>query len=329
MSLTTSGRIGRRRAITILAASAGAALLPGLSRSSVPARFEWRGRALGAPARLILHGPDRAAAAAAVAACVAEVERLEYEFSLYRSDSALSRLNRHGRLDAPSHDMRRLLLECQRFGALSNGAFDVTVQPLWSLYAAHFAANPAATDGPPPEALAAALDLVDYRRLRVADDHVALPKGMSLTLNGIAQGYITDRVADLLRARGWHHVLVDMGEIRALDTRPDGQPWLIGLDAAGQVPISGQAVATSAGSGTPLAPDGRTHHLFDPRTGRSANTYRSVTVVAARATAADVLSSAIYVAPPAEAARLLHAGGGIEARLIDNSGQVQRLSAAA
>jgi len=325
MSMTTVGRIGRRRAITILAAGAGATLLPRASWPDAPSRFEWRGQALGAPARLVLHGPDRAEAAAAAATCVAEVERLEREFSLYRPDSALSRLNRQGRLDAPSHDMRRLLLESQRFGVLSTGAFDVTVQPLWSLYAAHFAADPAATDGPPPAALAAALGLVDYRRLRVADDHISMPPGMSITLNGIAQGYITDRVADLLRARGWHHVLVDLGEIRALDTRPDGQPWRIGLAEAQEVPLLDQAVATSAGAGTAFTQDARIHHLLDPRSGHSANSYRSVTVVAARATIADALSSAIYVAPRAEASRLLRAGGGIEARLVDNAGQVQRL----
>ena len=44
---------------------------------------------------------------AAVRACRTEIARLEREFSLYRADSALRRLNRDGRLEAPSHDMRR------------------------------------------------------------------------------------------------------------------------------------------------------------------------------------------------------------------------------
>lgn len=57
-----------------------------------------------------------------------------------------------------------------------------------------------------------------------------------------------------------------------LTVGPDGQPWLIGLAAAGQVPIADQAVATSAGSGTPFTQDTRTHHLFDPRNGRQPGT---------------------------------------------------------
>ncbi|GLI92757.1 hypothetical protein LMG27198_17490 [Methylocystis echinoides] len=53
---------------------------------------------------------------------------------------------------------------------------------------------------------------------------------MALTLNGIAQGYITDRVCDLLRREGVGHTMVDMGELRALDVRPDGSLWRVGLE---------------------------------------------------------------------------------------------------
>jgi len=132
----------RRRVIAILAAGAGATLAPGLAGFAQARRFEWTGTAMGAEARIILYHTDRRQAEAAVGAAVAEIDRLEDQFSLYRTDSALSRLNRTGRLDAPSRDMRRLLAQCRRFGDLTGGAFDVTVQPLWRLYADHFAAHP-------------------------------------------------------------------------------------------------------------------------------------------------------------------------------------------
>ena len=51
------------------------------------------------------------------------------------------------------------------------------------------------------------------------------PPGMAITLNGIAQGYITDRVADLLRNEGFDQAMVDLGEWRALGSHPDGRPW--------------------------------------------------------------------------------------------------------
>ena len=54
--------------------------------------------------------------------------------------------------------------------------------------------------------------------------------GMAVTLNGIAQGYITDRVADLLAQNGLEHVLVDLDELRALGPRADGTPWPVGIE---------------------------------------------------------------------------------------------------
>jgi thiamine biosynthesis lipoprotein len=329
----TARPITRRRALTVLAAGAGMALMPGRAPAETPRLFEWRGTALGGPARIALYHAQRSAARAAIAACVVEIERLENEFSLYRAESALSRLNRDGVLDAPSQDMRRLLGESLRFAGLSDGAFDVSIQPLWRLYAEHFATRANENSRPPPEAVAAALAQVNYRRIEVSPGRIALGPSMALTLNGIAQGYITDRVADLLRARGWRHVLIDLGELRALGGRADGRPWLIDVaDAGGRVgpgpliPLADRAVATSGGAGSPFEPTARHHHLLDPRSGSSANRYRCVTVAAPRATAADALSTALYLTPLHGAERLLRRAGPAEAWLIDNTGQIARRS---
>jgi thiamine biosynthesis lipoprotein len=318
--------INRRRALMILAAGAGAAALPGRPWAGAARRFEWRGSALGAETRIVLHHRDRAQARAAVQACVTEIARLEREFSLYRADSALSHLNRTGRLEAPSHDMRRLLAACRRFAELSGGTFDVSVQPLWRLYARHFAAHPEAAEGPTAAEIAAARARVDYRRIEVGPERVRLGPGMALTLNGIAQGYITDRVAELLRARGWSNVLIDLGEVRALDGRPDGRPWAVWLGESGpRLGLHDQAVATSAGGATRFEASGRHHHLLDPRTGRSQNAYRGVSVVAPRATIADALSTALFLMPRSQAPRLLQAAGPAQAWLLDAEGRSERL----
>ena len=87
-----------------------------------------------------IHHPDPAAADRLIAASLAEVERLERIMSLYRPDSALSRLNRDGSLENPPFDLVRVLSESRRYSAISGGAFDVTVQPLWDLYAGTFLA---------------------------------------------------------------------------------------------------------------------------------------------------------------------------------------------
>ena len=315
----------RRRFLTITAAAAGVAAIPTAGAAVTP--VEWRGTALGAQALLRLHHPDAATAWRLVADCLAEVERLEGVFSLHRPDSALCRLNRDGALEAPPLDLVILLNEAKRYGDLTGGAFDVTVQPLWDLHARHFAGPNADPAGPPDAAVAAARALVDYRRIDVAPDRIAFDRpGMAVTLNGIAQGYITDRVAERLRAAGMAHVLVHLGETRALGPAENGRPWRVGIaDPAAPerapvrtVDLVNGAVATSGGYGTRFS--ARCHHLFDPATGRSANHVDSVTVMAPTATAADALSTALAVLPPGEAPRLLAASGAARAIMQTRNG---------
>jgi thiamine biosynthesis lipoprotein len=317
------GRVGeevtRRRILTIIGAVAGLPLLPSSDLSADATRlYRWQGTSLGSPSYILLHHPDRAAAERAVADCVAEIERLEKQFGLYRSDSEIARLNSHGRLEAPSHDLLTLLSACQRFFQLSGGAFDVTVQPLWDLYAAHFfgSASPSA-EGPEQSAIEQALTLVGWSGVDISSRHVAMARhGMGLTLNGIAQGYVTDRIVDMLHAHGCDRVFADMGrsEIRLVGQRPDGKAWRVGLAdplaptrVAVTMDLADRCISTSGGYGTKFEATGRHHHLFDPKTGRSARHYIAVTVLAASTMVADALSTALYVTPPEHAERLLAA----------------------
>jgi len=284
--------------LQITAAVAGASLLPGAS-SARTEPLVWRGTALGAASSVTLYHPDEAAARALLADALAEVRRLEGIFSLYRADSALSRLNRDGALVAPPLELVALLGQARAISELTGGAFDATVQPLWQLYAEHFAGPNADPAGPGPAEIAAALELVDYRALQVASRAIRFARpGMAVTLNGIAQGYITDRVADLLRRAGLDRVLIDLGEIRALGRHPDGRPWTAGIakpDGGGamlaELALDARALATSAPAGTRFEPSGRHHHLFDPRSGRSEQGFASVSVLAPTAALADGLST--------------------------------------
>ena len=118
---------------------------------------------------------------------------------------------------------------------------------------------------------------------------------MALTLNGIAQGEITDRVAALLVARGYQDVLVDMGEIAAGGTRA-GAPWRVDVAAPDgrvlrRLRLSDRALAVSATAGTVLGPDAMAGHILDPRPGGSGPAHRLVAVSAPRAAVADGLST--------------------------------------
>ena len=161
-----------------------------------------------------------------------------------------------------------------------------------------------------------------------------MPRGMAVTLNGIARGYVTDNMVELLRSHGVTHSLVDMGEMRAIGSRPDGKPWEVGIadpQVAGRtetiLPIVDRAVATSGAYGFRFDSEGRFNHLFDPRTGGCADRYRSVTTVSRNATAADALAKPFSLLPEERIRSLLPQVEIERVHLIDAAGTASDLIA--
>jgi len=319
----------RRQVLRILAASAAVPIgVAGLRMfGPQPVFHTWHGQALGSEASMQLWHPNADHAERTLARMASEVLRLERVFSLYDANSEIVRLNGQGVLPGASRDMIAVLEKARTIADASGGAFDPTVQPLWTLYETHFR-NAADPSGPPPQAIEQARRLVDYRGIDISGGTVrlALP-GMAITLNGIAQGYITDVVADLLRNEGFDHVLVELGETRVLGTHPEGRPWRVGLrDSEGgtdrTIELVDQSSATSGGYGTVFDPTGLHHHIFDPATGASAHRLTEVVVTAPRATEADALATAIFVAGETKAAAILATTPGARAMLTRTDGSV-------
>jgi thiamine biosynthesis lipoprotein len=325
-------KLSRRRFISITASAAGLGLLPaGAATKAAVQTVTWEGQALGASASLTIHHHDRATAGLLVKQAVVEVARLERIFSLYRADSALSELNRMGALATPPPELVALLEKSRVVWELSGGAFDPTVQPLWTLLARHFGgANPDPA-GPPEAKLREFLDLVGFGNVLFSDDRIAFARrGMALTLNGIAQGFITDRIVDMLRRGGVTKSLVDMGEIRATGSRPDGGPWKVGVERAPGdaglftiLEIEDNAVATSSPDGFRFNDRSRFSHLIDPRSGLGASLYLGVTVLAPDATTADAFSTAFSLLQPDAVRRIVAEWPGLRARLLENSASGQ------
>ena len=320
----------RRRVLQLTAAASASALTSLLTGSALAGHsaVHWRGTALGARSTVTLYGRVKAEAEAALAGALRELQRLERIFSLYDPASSLVRLNRSGTLDSPPQELVQLLSEAKTYSELTGGAFDVTMQALWQLYADHFARAPADAAGPDERALAEALARVDYRAVRIAQDRLAFgAPGMAISLNGIAQGFVTDRVATVLAGSGFAHALVNLGEIRALGTHPSGRPWRIGITDPDsdtlmrRLPISGAAVATSGPAGHRFEDGGRFNHLIDPRSGACAARYVTMTVTAPTATRADALSTAFSLMAWDEVASLCARLDGVNAHGLAVTGQ--------
>lgn len=328
--------LSRRRFITLAAAAAGLPLLLKIGGAQAkPVR--WEGTALGAPASIQLYHTDEAQARAAIAAGLDELDRLEKIFSVYRADSAISALNRHGVLEDAPQDFIVMTERALALAQISDGAYDPTVQPLWQTYFRHFTAVNPDPAGPAAADIDAARALVDWRavELDAANRRIAFARpGMGLTLNSGAQGYITDRVAEVLRAHGFDRMLVDMGEPRALSAKPDGSAWRIGIanpahpaSTVATLEVVNQCVSTSGGYGTLFDPAGKFTHLIDTRTGRTAPALLGVSVVADLGAIADGLSTAMLMAPSGRRQDILRAAGGTKAIYVTPDGIVSTVTA--
>ncbi|WP_435312530.1 FAD:protein FMN transferase [Primorskyibacter sedentarius] len=284
--------LSRRRFFSL--ASASCLIAP------VAQAFQWQGTALGARARIILDHPN---AEQITERSLAEINRLEDIFSLYRSNSEISRLNATGHLSAPSFELLECLSIARHAHGLTEGRFDPTVQPLWRVLADAF------TAGRPVDAadMTDARARIGFKRVSFGSEGVKLSKGQQLTLNGIAQGYIADRIALLMRGEGVKDVLIDTGEILAMGAPHGRAAWPVTI--VGEISaraLTGRAIATSSPFGTTLNASGQIGHILDPRGGEGFESdIRQVSVSANSAAFADAVSTGLCAASDANEARRL------------------------
>lgn len=320
----------RRRFLTA-AIGVGASLA--LARTGVQAwahsKFslaERTSRALGSEVRIVAYHRDRAAAERGVAAAFAELEVVEEVMSLYRPHSQLCRLNQEGVLAAPHPYLVEVLTAGQKMSQQSGGAFDVTVQPLWSLYA-----RAAKTEmSPSADEISAACALVDWRRVHMAPKAIRLERGATITLNGIAQGFAADRALAALRSYGVEHALINTGELHSLGQHPEHGDWQVGIQHpreshafAALTRLEGRALATSGDYATKFNGNPGQNHVFDPKTGQSPTAFSSVSVVAPSALLADALSTALFVLDLDGGQTLVESQEGVDALFILKDGRMR------
>ncbi len=268
----------RRRFLTISAAFMGALSLPALAAS------HWRGRVFGADVSIDLRGGN-AASRQALQAARDTLERLEKQFSIYDPGSALSILNRTGRL-AMSPEFSRLIHEVDDVHSGTGGLFDPTIQPLFSAKAK----SGGTLDVTQKKDLS---HRIGWSNVEFDETEIRFRKpGMAMTLNGIAQGFATDRVTEILALYGFDNALVNIGEYRA---GPDTAKLSIrnaqGEELASES-VSDGAMATSSVDGYSFA-NGK-GHILDPQE-QGNGVWSTVSVIADTATVADGYSTALML----------------------------------
>lgn len=232
---------------------------------------------------------------------------IDSSLSIYKPYSLISRFNQGTSIEMDPH-MARVIAKSIETYEQTEGIFDITVQPLVQAWGF----GPKETDHLP--------DSTTIRRLKACVDSRLLQiNGRSLTkakpcvkidVNGIAQGYSVDQVADFLESKGLTNYLVEIGgEIRIKGHRqPSNEKMKIGIEAPGEdefqlsllqkiISLDKGAVTTS-GSYRKFYESGgkRISHIIDPRTGYSNQSELiSVTVYAPDAMTADAYDNALMV----------------------------------
>lgn len=279
---------------------------------------------------LVPPGPDAKGHADAVFDLFRGVETSMNE---WREGSPIAEINRlaGGKPVAAPGAVRRILHRGMEIGARTHGAFDVTWAALWGLWDFSARAKPHVPD---PAEVAARLRLIDYRKVEIDDraGTVRLPvAGMKLGLGGIAKGWALDEAAKLLRSRGVRNFSVTAGGQVYVGGQHGDRPWRVGIrnprgsgdDILAVFDAHDASASTSGDYEHFFNVDGVLyHHILDPSTGMPARGLRSVTVLAADATLADALSTALMVLGRAKSLALLEKFPGVECVLIDDHGEM-------
>ena len=295
-----SKKITRRDFLKIVAVggAAGAALKLGLDTLPADEIISETRLLMGTVINIKAVGLDPGLAEAAINSCFARMSAHENVLSRFLPGSQLSELNQAGVTYDPHPALLTVLRQSQKLSQQTEGAFDVTIHPLLSLYQS----SPTLPSG---DTIQQALNLVNYRKLQVEESVLRFEQpGMSITLDGIAKGFIVDEGVAELQNFGFENVMVEAGgDLMALGKRAPHAPWKIGLQAPRAemgnlltaLNIENQALATSGDYLQTFSPDFANHHIIDPRKGYSSPELASVSILAPSVMLADGLATAVMV----------------------------------
>lgn len=265
----------------------------------------------------------------ALDAAIREVERLEGLLSRFIPDSDTCRINRSAgkQPEKVSRETLDVLSGAQAFASAFPGYLDVTIAPLVSLWK-----NSQDLTNPPRDSeIRNVLPLVDINSLDLdLQRQTAFLKrpGQAIDPGGIGKGYAADRLLEVFHEYGITSAFSNLGgNVVTLGTKPDGQPWQIGIQhprqqnsLIGAVRAAEQSVVTSGDYQRFFMDSGgkRYHHILDPQTGYPAESgLSSVTILSANSMEADALSTMVFVAGLDKGMEVLRRYPHTEAVLVD------------
>jgi thiamine biosynthesis lipoprotein len=284
---------------------------------------------MGTAISVELWSEDAAAGEAAIDAVMAEMHRIDHLMSPYKPVSELSIINRDAaRQPVPvCREMFELIARSLHFSQLSDGAFDITYASAGHLYDYRARIKPSDAD------LARACAAVGWRHLLLDAGQRSVRfarDGVRIDLGGFAKGHAVDHGVAILARMGIRHAIVSAGGDSHVLGDKRGRPWTIAIrdprnaDAVVAVlPLEDVAISTSGDYERYFEQDGvRCHHVLDPKTGKSPDAIRSVTILADDGLTSEALSKCVFVMGLDKGMRLIESQPGVDAVVVDARGQL-------
>ncbi len=251
---------------------------------------------------------------------------VDMSVNLWVDSSVISKVNRNEEvvLDDIFIDNFNIAQEAAK---LSDGYFDPTISPIVAAWGFSYKHGDSIT----PQLIDSLKQLVDYRNVHIEDGKVIKQNpAIQLDFNAIAQGYTSDMIAGFLESRDIKDFLVDTGgEIMARGGKPNGQPWIVGIEKPAdnwdseqvvqtRIALCDKGLVTSGSTRKYVERNGKRYsHCIDPKTGYPVeHQLLSATVLAENSVWADALASICMVMGLEKSLPLIESMDGVEAYYI-------------
>lgn len=230
---------------------------------------------------------------------------VDMSVNLWVDSSIISKVNRNEEVTLDSIFINNFNI-AQEAAQLSDGYFDPTISPIVAAWGFSYKTGDSIT----PQLIDSLKQLVDYRKIRIENEKIIKENpSIQLDFNAIAQGYTSDLIAHFLESRGIENYLVDTGgEIMARGEKPDGKPWIVGIEKPAEnwdseqvvqtrIALRDKGLVTSGSTRKYVERNGKRYsHCIDPKTGYPVeHQLLSVTVLADNSVWADALASICMV----------------------------------
>lgn len=262
-------------------------------------------------------------------------DKYEKIFSRTRTDSEIYLLN-EGKL--PQEDGYYILSEeCEEligkglyYSELSGGAFDITIEPLSSLW--DFTSGEKQI--PDPQTLVEAQKHVGYEKVELKGNKIRFQEdGMGLELGAIAKGYIADKIKEFLISEGIESAVIDLGgNVLCIGARPDGEAFRVGIqkpfadrnETVATAGIRDRSVVSSGIYERYFEKDGKLyHHILNPKSGYPyENGLTAVTILSDESVDGDGLSTVCFALGLEKGLELINSLPDTQAVFITEDGEL-------